>query len=90
MASFDRSIAWPMAAALKFTPWCSPRRLRHAAQPALLSRTPYDTERPMTPIEPVGIAGAAAGYVIVMQDIRGRFRSGGAYVMAVNERDGAA
>ncbi len=60
-----------------------------AALPALISRTPYGTESVISPIEPVGTAGAAAGYVIVVQDVRGRFRSGGEHDMAVSERDDA-
>ena len=59
------------------------------ALPALLTRTPYDTGSRTLPIDPVGIAGVDAGYVIVLQDVRGRFRSAGDYVMAVHERDDA-
>ena len=48
--------------------------------PVLLSRTPYDKSSNgtaygwMQPIRP-----ASQGYVVVVQDVRGRFESGGAF-----------
>ncbi|MCA1832096.1 MAG: CocE/NonD family hydrolase [Actinomycetota bacterium] len=48
--------------------------------PVLLQRTPYDkTFWPFTwaPFDPTKMA--AAGYVVIIQDVRGRFMSGGTY-----------
>jgi uncharacterized protein len=43
--------------------------------PALLERTPYDKRRPV--LEEAGRFFAARGYVVVVQDVRGRHRSEG-------------
>jgi putative CocE/NonD family hydrolase len=43
--------------------------------PALLERTPYDKRRPV--LEEAGRFFAARGYVVIVQDVRGRHRSEG-------------
>jgi len=50
--------------------------------PALLSRTPYNKRGEM---ERHGEWFAKRGYVVVLQDCRGRFNSGGSFEMFVNE-----
>ena len=56
--------------------------------PALLERTPYSKESPsgrFGTMDP--IAAAARGYVVVVQDIRGRYLSDGEFYTFVNEMD---
>ena len=48
--------------------------------PVLLQRTPYDRRDPQT-----GLRLAAHGYVVVLQDTRGRFDSGGEFYPFRNE-----
>src|SRR3982074_2081730 len=48
--------------------------------PALLQRTPYDRRDPQT-----GLRLASHGYVVVLQDTRGRFDSGGGFYPFPNE-----
>jgi putative CocE/NonD family hydrolase len=53
--------------------------------PVILFRTPYNR----ITMQPVGCRVAARGYVAVIQDVRGRFASGGAwYPMAFEGQDG--
>src|SRR4051794_37069700 len=60
--------------------------------PAVLQRTPYDKrQHPLTwpLLDPRKLA--AAGYVVAIQDVRGRFASGGDFVPYLHEAtDGAA
>jgi len=49
--------------------------------PVLLVRTPYDKTNSM----PFGIRAAARGYVVVEQDVRGRFESEGEWYVFKNE-----
>src|SRR4028119_1217175 len=53
--------------------------------PVLLTRLPYGKDRPRDPtyFDPVKAAGA--GYVVVVQDVRGRYASEGEVVPFVNE-----
>jgi putative CocE/NonD family hydrolase len=55
------------------------------AYPVLLTRLPYGKDRPRDPayFDPVKAAGA--GYVVVVQDVRGRYASEGEFVPFVNE-----
>src|SRR6185503_17094127 len=48
--------------------------------PVLLQRTPYDRRDPKT-----GLKLASNGYVVVLQDTRGRFDSGGEFYPFMNE-----
>jgi uncharacterized protein len=52
--------------------------------PTLLTRTPYD--KAATGVAPFVIRAATAGYAVVVQDVRGRFESEGAFYTFVNER----
>ena len=61
---------------------------RVGAYPILLLRTPYGTG----PLNPARVAASLAhlvadGYIIVQQDIRGRFKSDGQFVMLRQPRD---
>jgi putative CocE/NonD family hydrolase len=53
--------------------------------PVLLTRLPYGKDLPLgtTVLDP--IKAAQAGYIIVVQDVRGRYRSEGRFVPFVNE-----
>jgi uncharacterized protein len=53
--------------------------------PVLLTRLPYGKDRPRDPtyFDPVKAAGA--GYVVVVQDVRGRYASEGEFLPFVNE-----
>jgi putative CocE/NonD family hydrolase len=56
--------------------------------PVLLMRTPYSKDVPMGLMVVLNYVRAAeAGYVVVVQDVRGRFRSEGNFVPFVNEAD---
>jgi predicted acyl esterase len=58
-------------------------------QPALLYRTPYD-KRTRAHIEQQGRYYAARGYVVALQDVRGRYASDGEFYLLKNEAaDGA-
>lgn len=51
--------------------------------PALLFRTPYDKKRTDAGREvyrPIAVSAAARGYIVVLQDVRGRHRSDGQFV----------
>jgi putative CocE/NonD family hydrolase len=52
--------------------------------PVLISRTPYDKTRPI--YQRVARFMATQGYICVLQDIRGRYRSDGSFHMARNGR----
>ncbi len=43
--------------------------------PVLMSRTPYDKKHPMYTKDATALA--AQGYIVVIQDVRGRYRSDG-------------
>lgn len=53
--------------------------------PVLLARLPYGKDLPLgtAMLDPVKAAGA--GYIVVVQDVRGRYRSGGKFVPFVRE-----
>lgn len=56
--------------------------------PALLQRTPYDKSAIMNRASTLeAVRGAAAGYAVVIQDVRGRFSSEGTFNTFVNESD---
>ena len=70
-----------------FTQIYTPRR-RHHPLPIVFQRTPYGVGQNT----PAGVATAlvdlpAVGYIIVLQDIRGRFKSEGQFVMLRQPRD---
>ncbi len=52
--------------------------------PTLLTRTPYDKGGQSS--LPMNVRWATAGYAVVIQDVRGRFNSDGAFYAFVNER----
>ncbi|MEF8799703.1 MAG: CocE/NonD family hydrolase [Halolamina sp.] len=60
-----------------------------APQPALLYRTPYD-KRTRGHIEEQGRYYAARGYVVAVQDVRGRFASEGEFYLLKNEAEDGA
>ncbi|MFW6174842.1 MAG: CocE/NonD family hydrolase, partial [Chloroflexota bacterium] len=56
--------------------------------PALLQRTPYDKRQIGAPSRPLNVRLAIArGFAVVIQDVRGRFASEGAFHTFVNEAD---
>ncbi len=56
--------------------------------PALLQRTPYDKSAIMNRASTLeAVRGAAAGYAVVIQDVRGRYTSDGAFDCFFNEID---
>ena len=66
---------------------CSGRTLP-GGFPPLLQRTPYDKGGPGSRSGPVdAIRGAMNGYVVVIQDVRGRHSSDGEFYTFVNEAD---
>ncbi|HEV8637285.1 MAG TPA: CocE/NonD family hydrolase [Chloroflexota bacterium] len=58
--------------------------------PAILGRTSYDKSSPQMWVEPVGEFFARRGYVVVLQDLRGRHRSEGTgqYFHTANPNEG--
>jgi uncharacterized protein len=52
--------------------------------PVVMTRTPYDKAN--TGVTPFAVRAATAGYAVVVQDVRGRFTSEGAFYAFVNER----
>jgi predicted acyl esterase len=58
-------------------------------QPVLLYRTPYD-KRTRSHIEQQGRYYAARGYVVALQDVRGRFASEGEFYLLTNEAEDGA
>src|SRR4051794_2293668 len=63
-------------------------RPAEGAHPALLMRTPYSKDVPFGLMVVLNyIRAAEAGYAVVVQDVRGRFRSEGEFVPFVNEAD---
>jgi putative CocE/NonD family hydrolase len=60
------------------------------AYPAILVRTPYDKRNPIYGYPFIGGVFASQGYVVVIQDVRGKFGSQGEFYPLVNEgADGA-
>ena len=58
--------------------------------PAILIRTPYDKLNPIYGYPVIGGVFASQGYVVVIQDVRGKYRSQGEFYPLVNEGpDGA-
>lgn len=55
--------------------------------PTVLVRLPYDKDGAMAYLPLVARRFTAAGYAVVVQDVRGKFRSGGETMFAVHERD---
>ena len=56
--------------------------------PGLLQRTPYDKSTPASRTGTVdAIRAAVSGYVVVIQDVRGRYSSDGEFYTFVNEMD---
>ena len=55
------------------------------AYPVLLSRQPYDKNTNINPVYADPVKLAAAGYVVVMQDVRGRYASDGDFDPGVHE-----
>ena len=51
--------------------------------PVLLQRTPYDKNNEVS----MGLAGAARGYVVIVQDVRGRYTSEGEWYTFKHESD---
>ncbi len=51
--------------------------------PVLLQRTPYDKNNEVS----MGLAGAARGYVVIVQDVRGRYASEGEWYTFKHESD---
>jgi len=57
-----------------------------ARHPVLVIRTPYSKSAPQNANVITPLSAAQRGYVVVMQDIRGRFKSDGVYEPFVNEQ----
>jgi putative CocE/NonD family hydrolase len=55
------------------------------AYPVLLSRQPYDKNTNINPVYADLVRLAAAGYLVVMQDVRGRYASDGDFEPGVHE-----
>ena len=55
------------------------------AYPVLLSRQPYDKNTNINPVYADPVKLAAAGYLVVMQDVRGRYASDGDFDPGVHE-----
>ena len=53
--------------------------------PTLLQRTPYSKDALV--YGPFVLRSAAAGYAVMLQDVRGRYKSGGDFYPMVNEKD---
>src|SRR3712207_510060 len=53
--------------------------------PVLLTRLPYGKDRPRDPTYFDPIKAAGAGYVVVVQDVRGRYASEGEFVPFASE-----
>jgi putative CocE/NonD family hydrolase len=64
------------------------RPLDDGAYPVLLSRQPYDKNTNINPVYADPVKLAAAGYLVVMQDVRGRYASDGDFDPGVHEFDG--
>ena len=85
-----RAVDIPMRDGVKLhTVMIIPRGLTRA--PIMLDRTPYNAEKGLSPrsggavledtLSPLTAELARAGYIIAMQDVRGKYGSGGDYVM---------
>ena len=55
------------------------------AYPVLLSRQPYDKNTNINPVYADPVRLAAAGYLVVMQDVRGRYASDGDFDPGVHD-----
>lgn len=55
----------------------------HGKFPVLLQRTPYDKNNEVS----IGLQGAARGYVVIVQDVRGRYTSDGEWYTFKHESD---
>jgi hypothetical protein len=55
--------------------------------PVLLLRTPYGKAGKTDGVTDFGYTGAARGYVVIMQDVRGRYASGGEWYPFKNESE---
>jgi putative CocE/NonD family hydrolase len=55
------------------------------ALPVLLTRLPYGKDLPLGTALLDPVKAAAAGYIVVIQDTRGRYRSGGEWTPFINE-----
>ena len=53
--------------------------------PVLLTRQPYGKDLPVATLYLNPIKAAQAGYIVVVQDVRGRYASGGEWEPSVNE-----
>ena len=53
--------------------------------PAILIRTPYNKDRYGTDYSPFPVHAAQKGYVVIIQDVRGRYSSKGAFLPYVQE-----
>ena len=58
-------------------------------KPALLVRTPYD-KRARERVEQAGNWYAERGYVVALQDVRGRYASDGEFYLLANEAEDGA
>lgn len=58
--------------------------------PTLLNRLPYDKELPLVNFSFDTMRAVQAGYVVVVQDVRGRYRSEGEFTAFVSEADDGA
>ncbi len=54
--------------------------------PVILVRLPYGKDEKYTVMEEFGLEFSSYGYIVVVQDVRGRFASEGTFVPFVNER----
>lgn len=61
-------------------------QLADMPRPALLERTPYSKDHPER-VEVNGLWYAERGYVVVLQDVRGRYRSEGQFTFLVQEAE---
>ena len=55
--------------------------------PAILIRTPYNKDRYSKDYSPFPYQAAGKGYVVIIQDVRGRYSSGGVFLPYVQEID---
>lgn len=60
---------------------------REGRFPVLLLRTPYGKAGKTDGVTDFGYTGAARGYVVIMQDVRGRYASGGEWYPFKNESE---
>ena len=80
---FDVEVAMRDGARLATDVYRPADQLRH---PVLVLRTPYNKSAPQNSNVITPLSAAQKGYVVVMQDIRGRFKSEGTFEPFVNEQ----